>query len=131
IVGVLVDQPSVSSEVQASFNRVVSSKRDKEAAEQDAEATRVRMVGAARAEAESQKLRAEGLADARTILANSYTDALEKAKGHNVSEKDILNLLLETSRLDTLSHAAKHGKLVVMDVRNPGNGAGFVLPIQQ
>jgi regulator of protease activity HflC (stomatin/prohibitin superfamily) len=117
IISVLVDQPSVSAEVQASFNRVVASEREKEAATQEAEAKRIRIVGEAKAEAESQLLRAQGLSEARRILAGSISEAVELAKEKGVSEKDILYLLIETNRLDTIKYAAEHGKLVVMDVR--------------
>ncbi len=117
VVNVLVDQPSVSHDVQAAFNRVVSSRREREAAEQEAEAKRIRIIGEARAEAESQTLRAEGLAAARRILAIALTDAVVTAKNAGISEQDTLTLLLETNRLDTIKYAAEHGKLVLMDVK--------------
>jgi regulator of protease activity HflC (stomatin/prohibitin superfamily) len=117
IISVLVDQPTVSAEVQASFNRVVASEREKEAAAQEAEAKRIRIVGEARAEAESQELRAKGLSEARRILAGSISEAVELAKEKGIAEQDILHLLIETNRLDTIKYAAEHGKLVVMDIR--------------
>ncbi len=128
IVSVLVDQPSVSEVVQTSFNRVVSSQREKEAAEQEAEAKRIRVIGEAKAEAESQKLRAEGLANARKILSQSLTEAVLQAKQGGIPENEIMYLLLETNRLDTVKYASEHGKLVVMDIRNPA-GASFQLPV--
>jgi|APCry1669189567_1035234.scaffolds.fasta_scaffold28645_2 regulator of protease activity HflC (stomatin/prohibitin superfamily) len=118
IISVLVDQPMVSHEVQASFNRVVASEREKEAATQEAEAKRIRIVGEARAEAESQQLRAQGLSEARRILAGSISEAVELAKQKGIAEHDILHLLIETNRLDTIKYAAEHGKLVVMDIRD-------------
>ena len=125
IVNVLVDQPSVSLDVQASFNRVVSSQREKEAAVQEAEAKKIRIVGEATAEAESQKLRAQALADARSILVEGLTTALAKAKDTGIPEAEIMQLLVETNRLDTIKYASEHGRLVLMDVRNP---AGLQLP---
>ncbi len=118
IISVLVDQPMVSHEVQASFNRVVASEREKEAATQEAEAKRIRIVGEARAEAESQQLRAQGLSEARRILAGSISEAVELAKQKGIAEKDILHLLIETNRLDTIKYASEHGKLVIMDIRD-------------
>lgn len=119
IVDVLVDQPSVSAEVQASFNRVVASQREREAAEQETEARRVRIVGEAKAESEAQSLRAQGVANARSILAAGLTSAMAQAKERGVDEREVLALLVETNRLDTIRSAAEHGKLVVMDVRSP------------
>lgn len=119
LVDVLVDQPTLSPEVQSSFNRVVTSTREREAAEQEAEAKKIRILGEARAESESQSLRAEGLANARRILAKSLAESVEIAKHSGVSEKDVLHLLLETNRLDTIKYASEHGKLIVMDTKSP------------
>ena len=121
IEGVLVDQPTVSMEVQAAFNRVVASKREKEAAEQEAEAKRIRIIGESKAEAESQLLRAQGLAQARKILAQGLSEAVKAAAANGVDERDVLTLLMETNRLDTIKSAAEHGKLVVMDLRSTQN----------
>lgn len=120
IEGVLVDQPTVSPEVQSAFNRVVASQREKEAAVQEAEAKRIRIVGESRAEAESQMLRAEGLASARKILAKGLSEAVKEAKDQGIEEADIMHLLLETNRLDTIKYASEKGKLVVMDLRSEG-----------
>lgn len=116
---VLVDQPTLSDDVQAAFNRVVTSTREREAAEQEAEAKKIKILGEARAESESQTLRAEGLANARRILAKSLAESVEIAKGSGVSEADVLHLLLETNRLDTIKYASEHGKLIVMDTKSP------------
>lgn len=129
IAGVLVDQPAVSDEVQTSFNRVVASQRELEAARQEAEAIKVKMVGEARAEAESQELRAQGLAKARKILADSLSEAISQAKDHGITQESIMHLLLETNRLDAIRASAEHGKLVVMDVRSP-EAVRPVLPVQ-
>lgn len=118
---VLVDQPTLSDDVQAAFNRVVTSTREREAAEQEAEAKKIRILGEARAESESQALRAEGLSNARRILAKSLAESVEIAKGSGVSEQDVLYLLLETNRLDTIKYASEHGKLIVMDTKSPPN----------
>lgn len=128
IISVLVDQPTVSDEVQVSFNRVVASKREREAAEQEAAAKKIRILAEAEAEAESQILRARGIAEARSILARSLASAVSEAKQQGISESDIMYLLLETNRLDTIKYAAEHGKLVVMDVRDAGKG---VMPAVQ
>ncbi|GGX89149.1 MULTISPECIES: SPFH domain-containing protein [Vogesella] len=129
IVSVLIDQPTVSEEVQHAFNSVIASERKREAAVQEAEAKRILIVGEARAEAESQQLRAEGLARARTVLAASLTEAIAQAKGSGISENDIMYLLLETNRLDTVKYASEKGKLVLMDLRAPASQAGLQIPL--
>lgn len=118
IVDLLIDEPTVSEEMQHSFNRVIASKREREAAEQEAEAKRVLILGEARAEAESQKLRAEGLANARQILAESLAKAVTATKDTGLSEKELAQILLETNRLDTIKYSAEHGRLILMDLRS-------------
>ena len=62
IVNVLVDEPQPSPEVQAAFNRVIAAQREREAAENEAEAQRIRLVGVAEAEKTSKRLQGEGIA---------------------------------------------------------------------
>ena len=131
IVGVLVDQPSVSLDVQNSFNRVVASRREKEAAEQEAEAKRILILGEAKAEAQAQVLRAQGFAEARKILAESQVSAITDAKANGVAEKDLLDLLIETNRLDTIREAAKSGRLVIMDVSSHSNAPVLSIPTEE
>ncbi|MFC3531156.1 SPFH domain-containing protein [Vogesella facilis] len=118
IVSVLIDQPTVSEEVQHAFNSVIASERKREAAVQEAEAKRALILGEARAEAEAQQLRADGLAKARAVLAHSLTEAIAQARGSGIDEQDIMLLLLETNRLDTIKYASERGKLVLMDLRS-------------
>jgi regulator of protease activity HflC (stomatin/prohibitin superfamily) len=129
IVTVLVDQPTVDEEVAASFSRVVVSKREQEAAVGEAAALRTRVVGQATAEADAMYLRAEGLAKARKILAESLTEAVRNASGEGFTERDVANLLLEVSRLDTIREVGAHGNMVVVDV-SPENINRMVLPLK-
>lgn len=105
-------------DVQQSFNRVVSSQRDREAAEQNAEANRILLVGQAKAESESQILRAKGIAESRQVIAQSLRESVSQGSGAQLSEQDIMSFLIEAARLDTIHSAAATGKLVIMDIRN-------------
>jgi regulator of protease activity HflC (stomatin/prohibitin superfamily) len=119
IVSVLIDQPSVSEEVQHAFNSVIASRREREAAVEKAEARRTLIMGEARAASEAQALRAKGLADARQILTDSLNSAVASAREQGVDSTQVMSLLLETSRLDAIVSASEHGKMIIMDVRNP------------
>lgn len=118
LVDVLVDQPTVPANVQDSFNKVIASEREKESAAFQAEAIRLRIVGEATAESEAQQLRATGLANARKILVEGLASSVEIASKQNISEKDVLVMLMETTRLDTIRSAAQHGSTVLLDVRS-------------
>ena len=43
--------------------------------------------------------------------------AIAQARGSGIDEQDIMRLLLETNRLDTIKYASEKGKLVLMDLR--------------
>lgn len=129
LVDVLIDQPSVPDNVQNAFNKVIASEREKESAAFQAEATRLRIVGEATAESEAQELRAKGLANARKILVEGLADSVEVAAKQNISEADILAMLMETTRLDTIRASAEHGSTVLLDVRS-GVAPQFNLPVK-
>lgn len=129
LVDVLIDQPTVPDNVQTAFNKVIASEREKESAAFQAEATRLRIVGEATAESQAQKLRAEGLAGARKILVEGLAESVEVAAKQNISEADILAMLMETTRLDTIRAAAEHGSTVLLDVRQ-GVSPQFNLPVK-
>lgn len=113
---VLVDQPTVSNDVQASFNRVVAAKREREAAEQEAEAMRIKTVRQAEAEAEAQRARAKGLADSRKLLADGLRESLAEFEKYHVNSAEALTVLLETNRIDAMRDIGKHGNLVLLDM---------------
>lgn len=118
---ILVDQPLVPEEVQHASNDVEASKRLAEAAKQKGEAQRVLAVAEATAEAESQRLRAKGLADARAILAEGLAKSLAEASKNGVQPDALIPMLLELSRLDAIRTAATSGACTILDVRTPPN----------
>lgn len=124
---VLVDQPSVSHDVQASFNRVVAAKREREAAEQEAEAQRIKTVRQAEAEAEAQRARAKGLADSRKLLAEGLRESLADFEKYNVNSSEALTVLLETNRIDAMRDIGKHGNLLVLDMARENCQQGALL----
>jgi regulator of protease activity HflC (stomatin/prohibitin superfamily) len=119
IEGVLVEQPSVSEELQRVFNRVVASHREQEAATQEGEAARIRTVASARAEAEGQIERAKGLAQSREILAKSLRENIEAITESGADTSAAMELLISVNRLDAIRHVGESGNLILMDVNDP------------
>ena len=115
IENVLVDQPQPSVEVEKAFNRVIASIREKEAAQNFAEAERIKMVGVAQAEAESKKLQGRGIADMRKEMAEGMKEAMETMKQSGLETEIALEFILNATRLDTIESAAKYGSLILMD----------------
>lgn len=126
IVNVLVDEPKPSDEVRDSFNRVIASKRELEAAENIAAAKRIELVGVATAEKESKKLQGEGMANMREAIATGMEKAMDTLIKSGLSPEQAVGLLMDTNRLDTISAAAAHGNLVLVDMNG---GADFARTI--
>lgn len=117
IENVLVDEPQPSNEVRDAFNRVIASHRLKEAAENEAAAARIKLVGVAEAEAESKKLQGEGMAKMREAMAKGLEQAMETMKRAGLEPQEAMAFLNETNRLDAITTAAAHGNMVVVDTR--------------
>lgn len=114
---VLVDQPQPSPEVQTSFNRVIAAQREAEAARMEAEASRIKQVGLAQAEAESKKLQGEGIAQQRKAIAHGAKEAMDMLRKAmpDLSSRELLDFMLETNRLDTLSVVGQQGNTLIID----------------
>lgn len=125
--GVLIDQPMVSAEVQSSFNRVVAATREKEAALQEGEAIKIRIVKQAEAEADAQRERAKGLADSRRILAAGLQESLSNFA--DIPQSAALAVLIETNRIDALRESSKHGNLILMDLGKSDGAQKALIPL--
>ena len=130
IENVLVDEPQPSPEVRDAFNKVIASKRLKEAAENEAEAAKIKLVGVAKAEAESKKLQGQGMADMREAIARGLENAMETMKKAGLTAEDAMAFLNETNRLDTISTAAAHGNMVIVDTRGGNSFAETVSAVK-
>lgn len=116
IVNVLVDEPQPSKEVRNAFNHVIASKQLKAAAQNEADAAQINLVGVATAEAESKKLQGEGMANMREAIARGLKDALEIMQEAGLTPKQAMEFLMDTNRLDTISTAAAHGNTILIDM---------------
>lgn len=116
--GVLVDQPSLPEEIQRSFNRVIGAKREAEAATQEGEAIKIKAVAKATAEAESQRVRAKGMADARAILAKGLTESVGELEKNNINAEKAVETLVELNRLDVIREAGNKGNTILFDMNS-------------
>ncbi len=121
IENVLVDEPQPSVEVRDAFNRVIASQRLKEAAENEAAAERIKLVGIAQAEAESKRLQGEGMAQMREAVAKGLEQAMATMTRSGLSAEQAIDFLNETNRLDTITNAASNGNMIVVDTAGNKN----------
>ena len=116
IENVLVDEPQPSEEVRQAFNRVIASHRLKEAAENEAAAARIKLVGVAEAEAKSKALQGEGMAQMREAVARGLENAMFTMTKSGLSSQEAMAFLTATNRFDTISSAASHGNMIIVDM---------------
>lgn len=130
IENVLVDEPQPSAEVRDAFNRVIASHRLREAAENEAAAERIKLVGIAQAEAESKRLQGEGMAQMREAVARGLEQAMSTMKQAGLSPDQAMAFLTDTNRLDAITNAAAHGNLIVVDAKSPSNLPETIAAVQ-
>jgi regulator of protease activity HflC (stomatin/prohibitin superfamily) len=130
IENVLVDEPQPSIEVRDAFNKVIASKRLMEAAHNEAEASRIKLIGAAQAEAESKKLQGEGMAQMRTAVARGLEEAMETMQKAGLSPEMAISFLSDTNRLDTITSAATHGNTIIIDAGASKDSASLAAMLQ-
>lgn len=129
IEAVLVDQPQPSTEVQESFNRVIASQRLLDAARNEGEAVRIKLVKEAEAESESKRLQGEGIANMRKAIAEGIQESMDAIKraAPKLSDAEIMTFLTDTNRLDTISGAAMHGNMIVVDMQDTASARAIAL----
>lgn len=117
IVAVLVDEPIPTSDVQDSYNSVTASEREKEAAKNRAEASRIVTVAEAQAQKESKKLQGEGIADQRLAISRGFKESIESlSESLGVSNEIALAMILQLNKFDTLRDVANSkGSLIISD----------------
>lgn len=130
IENVLVDEPQPSEEVRQAFNRVIASHRLKEAAENEAAAARIKLVGVAEAEAKSKALQGEGMAQMREAVARGLEKAMQTMTGAGLTPQEAIVFLNATNRFDTISSAASHGNMVIVDMNSTSTLPETIAAIQ-
>lgn len=112
IVGVTIEQPKPPGAIQEAMNSKLAAKARKDAAAMEAEATRIRIVGEAQADAESKLLQGQGIANERKAIAEGFREAAEllRAGMGDLSEKDVVAMMLAINQTDMVVNAARTGR---------------------
>jgi len=120
IINVLVDDPQPSNELKVAFDEVIASKREKEAAQNKADAVRIKMIGQADAEGESLKIKARAFKEFRKEIAEGNSEAI-KAFLHDIDNsitaKDVLEFFEGVDLRDAIRDSSKNpGSTVIIPV---------------
>jgi len=93
---------SPDKKVQNAMNAVISSSRLLEAAKNEGEAEKIKLVKAAEADAERRVLQGKGTAGQRMEIMRGYEEGVdEMAKNLGLSAHDVLKFLTRIQELDT------------------------------
>ncbi|HEY5668037.1 MAG TPA: SPFH domain-containing protein [Candidatus Saccharimonadales bacterium] len=112
IVKALVTDIDPDAKVKSSMNEINAAQRLREAAIQQAEAEKIRVVKAAEAEAESKALQGKGIADQRKAIIDGLRISVENFNSsiEGTKAQDVMNLVLMTQYFDTLKDIGLSGK---------------------
>ena len=123
IVKTLITKVEPDAEVKQSTNEINAAQRKRVAAQELAEADKIKIVTAAEAEAEAEKdrLHGVGIAQQRKAIVDGLAESIADLKEANVgmSEEQIMSILLTNQYLDTLNTFADKGNQTLFLPNNP------------
>ena len=109
LVSTLITKIALPHEVEDSMNQINAAQRTKAAAQDLAEADRIRRVTEAKAEAEAMEKAGEGIANQRKAIAVGIKDSLETIQETGVSNEEANQLFMFTQWAEMMGDA-KTGK---------------------
>lgn len=121
IVKTLITKVEPDAEVKQSMNEINAAQRKRIAAQELAEADKIKIVTAAEAEAEKDRLHGVGIAQQRKAIVDGLAESIAELKEANVgmSEEQIMSILLTNQYLDTLNTFAVKGNQTLFLPNNP------------
>ena len=121
IVKTLITKVEPDAEVKQSMNEINAAQRKRVAAQELAEADNIKIVTAAEAEAEKDRLHGVGIAQQRKAIVDGLAESIAELKEANVgmSEEQIMSILLTNQYLDTLNTFAAKGNQTLFLPNNP------------
>jgi len=109
IIKTLITSIEPAQEVKESMNAINAAQRQRQAAQELANADKIKVVTAAEAESEKSRLHGEGIAKQRTAIVDGLSESFNELKASGLSEKDIMSILLTEQYLDVVNTFAKKG----------------------
>ena len=128
IVKTLITYINPDELVKASMNKINAATRDKEAAFQEAEGEKIRIVKKAEAEADSKRLSGEGIAAQRLEIVRGFKESVEDFQKalQDVDPQEIMQFVLMTQYFDTLTAiGANDNNNTVLVPHSPGGMKDF------
>ena len=121
IVKTLITKVEPDAEVKQSMNEINAAQRTRVAAQELANADKIKIVTAAEAEAEKDRLHGVGIAQQRKAIVDGLAESIQELKDANVgmTEEQIMSILLTNQYLDTLNTFAAKGNQTLFLPNHP------------
>ena len=129
----LVTDIDPDAKVKHSMNEINAAKRMKEAAKEEAEAAKIRVVAAAEADMESKRLAGEGIAQQRIAIANGLKESVSEVKSameDHVTSQDVMNMLFMTQHYETIAKLGENNTSTIFMPYSPDNVGDLQMQIQ-
>lgn len=109
IIKTLITSIEPAQEVRDSMNAINAAQRQRQAAQELANADKIKVVTAAEAEAEKDRLHGVGIASQRRAIVDGLSQSFNELKTSGLSEHDIMSILLTEQYLDAVNTFARAG----------------------
>lgn len=121
IVKTLITKVEPDAEVKQSMNEINAAQRKRVAAQELANTDKIKIVTAAEAEAEKDRLHGVGIAQQRKAIVDGLAESIQELKDANVgmTEEQIMSILLTNQYLDTLNTFAAKGNQTLFLPNHP------------
>ncbi|MFO0972583.1 MAG: SPFH domain-containing protein [Phycisphaerae bacterium] len=116
ILQALVNDIQPDPVVKEAMNKVNASARLREAARNEAEAKKIRVIAEAEAEARAKELQGVGIARQRLAIANGLKESVAACSAAGISPEEAGKMVLLTQHYDTVTSIGAHGKATVIMV---------------
>jgi regulator of protease activity HflC (stomatin/prohibitin superfamily) len=128
IIKALVTDIDPDAKVKMSMNEINAAQRMREAAVQQAEADKIRVVKAAEGEAESKALQGQGIANQRKAIIDGLKQSVENFNSSisGTKAEDVMNLVLMTQYFDTLKEIGLSSKSNTILIPHSPGGMGDI-----
>lgn len=116
ILQALVNDIQPDSEVKKAMNKVNASARLRDAARNEAEAQKIRVIAEAEAEARAKELQGVGIARQRLAIARGLKESVDACTQAGISPSEATKMVLMTQHYDTVTAVGARSKSTIMMV---------------
>lgn len=130
IVKTLIADVNPDEKVKSAMNDINAAQRKRVAAQELAQADKIKVVTDAEARAEAKRLEGVGMSNQRQAIIKGFAESLESLEDKNVNPEQIVQIILFSQYLDTLSTMGEHGSNSIMLPSGPGGMSDLYNQIQ-